>query len=736
MSIFHIRPRAFLAVLAVVFLFIPMAGFAQSAAPSVSLTGFIRDAKGRPVFAEATVFAYQQNRAESAAVDKATGEYELSLAPGTWIISARIGPETGFAAPAAEAVTFGALGAVAHDIALRPMTAIISGRVLNPDGTVLSRAVINLTETDGGADVFSTEAVSGSYEVFVPAGTYAVSAFASANDSIINPRAKKLTVQDGQRAVVDLRFNLADAAITGKIYPDIIGGGALVSAVSDTGFSSQTYADADGNFAVRVDSVNAWRLSAVKRIGSLVYQSKEIIAANGGVQNISLTDISILPSSKTSMVSGADHALATLDNGMIVSFVGDAAGAAGVTVKITPLAASPQKSLSLVGPVYDIAASASDLSAIASLSQKAPFLVTLPLPIGGAVTKENQSKLKLGIWDEHARAWKLVGDSFVDLANNKIIGFIPYLARLGVTEPQPPSVPVIQPITNPAAETGGPSFLGAPFAPENLSASAAPSLTTAVLAWTDTDNETGYTLERSTSPNGSFAVIALSIAANTTVYIDTNLTAGTVYYYRLRAFNPLGGSAYSKVAVADLTPKVAGEMDTKAPVILSQAVNTATQGAAAISFTTDEPAVSSAVCAGTTVSQGNYIQTHTFTFILKPGQVACTLSVTDAAGNKVQSQLSFAVPATVPPSAPQIVQNQPQFPINRTLTVGVTGKDVEFLQKFLFERGLFDNVKPTGYFGPITKNAVIEFQKREGIAPSIGIVGPLTQAAIERAVTQ
>ena len=60
------------------------------------------------------------------------------------------------------------------------------------------------------------------------------------------------------------------------------------------------------------------------------------------------------------------------------------------------------------------------------------------------------------------------------------------------------------------------------------------------LAWIDTsDNEAGFKIERLV---GSTIDKTISIGANSTSYIDTSLTKGVLYCYRVRAFNSAGES--------------------------------------------------------------------------------------------------------------------------------------------------------------------------------------------------
>ena len=54
-------------------------------------------------------------------------------------------------------------------------------------------------------------------------------------------------------------------------------------------------------------------------------------------------------------------------------------------------------------------------------------------------------------------------------------------------------------------------------------------------------------------------------------------------------------------------------------------------------------------------------------------------------------------------------------------------KDVESLQKVLNLEEVYPENIVSGYFGNLTKKAVIAFQNKYGIAPASGYVGPLTR---------
>ena len=85
-----------------------------------------------------------------------------------------------------------------------------------------------------------------------------------------------------------------------------------------------------------------------------------------------------------------------------------------------------------------------------------------------------------------------------------------------------------------------------PAAPSNLAATAQ-GASTVNLSWVDnSNNESGFKIERSTD-NVNFTQVALA-SVNATAYADTTVAASTLYYYRVRATNIIGDSAYTNTA--------------------------------------------------------------------------------------------------------------------------------------------------------------------------------------------
>jgi autotransporter-associated beta strand protein len=95
-----------------------------------------------------------------------------------------------------------------------------------------------------------------------------------------------------------------------------------------------------------------------------------------------------------------------------------------------------------------------------------------------------------------------------------------------------------------------------PAAPGGLTATAV-SASQINLAWTDNStNENNFLIER--SPDNTNFTQTASVAAGVTNYPDTALSASTTYYYRVRASNAGGNSAYSGVASATTIAAPAG----------------------------------------------------------------------------------------------------------------------------------------------------------------------------------
>lgn len=76
----------------------------------------------------------------------------------------------------------------------------------------------------------------------------------------------------------------------------------------------------------------------------------------------------------------------------------------------------------------------------------------------------------------------------------------------------------------------------------------------------------------------------------------------------------------------------------------------------------------------------------------------------------------------------QVINQNSVF--TRNLQKNDSGEDVRRLQDFLIKKKLLLIDKSTGYFGPLTFKALVNYQKSAGITPTSGFFGPITRGVV------
>ena len=98
-----------------------------------------------------------------------------------------------------------------------------------------------------------------------------------------------------------------------------------------------------------------------------------------------------------------------------------------------------------------------------------------------------------------------------------------------------------------------PTPAGSPAAPSDAAASATSSSSTAVTWTSHSNDESGFIINRSTSPTTGFTKVGTA-GAGVTTYPDTGLSPLTTYYYQVMATNTDGTSSATNVASATTFP--------------------------------------------------------------------------------------------------------------------------------------------------------------------------------------
>lgn len=138
----------------------------------------------------------------------------------------------------------------------------------------------------------------------------------------------------------------------------------------------------------------------------------------------------------------------------------------------------------------------------------------------------------------------------------------------------------------------------------------------------------------------------------------------------------------------------------------------------------------SAVAAFSLFGGASFAQASSFTSV----QVQAVINLLQAFGadastiSNVQSSLSGQMGATSPSvtQTSTTTNNSIVLQFSVRLRPGMKGDDVKHLQEILAsDSDNFSKEMVTGFFGPITEDALKHFQKRFGITPS-GVVGPAT----------
>jgi hypothetical protein len=204
-----------------------------------------------------------------------------------------------------------------------------------------------------------------------------------------------------------------------------------------------------------------------------------------------------------------------------------------------------------------------------------------------------------------------------------------------------------------------------PAAPGGLTATAASS-SQINLSWTDaSNNESGFKIERSL--NNSTWTAVTTVGQNVTSYSNTGLTAGTLYYYRVRATNASGDSANSNVASATTSAAAQSSVTMHVGAITSTKATSKTGWTATATITmhkSSDALLASATVTGTwsngaTGTTTCKTSTKGVCSISKSGNATTTASVTFTVTNVTLSGYTYDAVSNHNPTGGSVVITKP-----------------------------------------------------------------------------
>ncbi|MDB5322333.1 MAG: repeat-containing protein [Phycisphaerales bacterium] len=195
-------------------------------------------------------------------------------------------------------------------------------------------------------------------------------------------------------------------------------------------------------------------------------------------------------------------------------------------------------------------------------------------------------------------------------------------------------------------------------APTSLTATAA-STTQINLAWSNSDGETAYVIERSLN-NGSTWAVLTTVAADVTSYSNTGLTAGATYAYRIRAANAGGNSEAGIKATTITLPATANLVATAASTSQINLVWSNIAGESGYRLETSANGTDWTTLATTAVNVVNYSNTALDTDSVHYYRVTPFNASGDGATTTINRRTLLAAPtniAATPASATSITVN-------------------------------------------------------------------------------
>lgn len=455
-----------------------------------------------------------------------------------------------------------------------PTLRTVTGTVKDASDVLLADAWVEITNQTAGVHFGAKTDSNGAFSLSAADGTYKINAmkpgyFSTPSSLVVN----------GSTAAQALVLTTASTTIAGQVKVGSSGvASAFVRAERQGGGFSGTQADTSGNFTLAVTS-GVWKICAVGNGYAEACATDSVDVTGGSVtgKNITLSTTVTVDSPFSKPITPATGGtLEDIDAGITLTMPAGVLGsestdAASIAAAPTSNVTETSSAKPVAGQGLEITATDAEGSPIKTLSGDVTIDMELTVAELAATDSSTDSSIntlaevetiKLAYWDESTAAWVTQSTTltYLDSSGNPLTDSTAYdtasefaavvskVLVSGTTDHFSLFAPVVS--TDPAA----------PDAPSGFAATAA-STTQINLSWTLLAGATqGYDIYRSTTSGGTYSRLGSepTVAATATVtYSDTNLSAGTTYYYKISALNNSGESAASAAVSATTTAAAA-----------------------------------------------------------------------------------------------------------------------------------------------------------------------------------
>lgn len=574
---------------------------------------------------------------------------------------------------------------------------IVLPAMLTLSGTATANSTVWASRTDGPGKYNTTaDSSSGAYSIKIPTG-YSYMVGASLPGYVNTPvTISNFSANTTQNLILTASAYNISGTVSSSAGGSVSEGFVWATKAGNAGWVGSEI-NADGTYSLGVDS-GSWTVYADAPCHN---SSSGTTQTGSGTVNITLTSVSncsvnipqmgsIVPS------SGGTVATSSISVNIPPNALGT--GSSNVSFSIAKPDTVPPSTLNaapITNSVQRISASDSNGTAITTLSNSIEIKMTYEeADILAAGTSE--SNLQLAYWNTTTNTWDPVSAT-IDTDLNTITANVDHLTDFA---------PIY-----PTAE-------GAPSTPAGLAAvrSGDARMT---LSWTAVSGATAYLLYRDTSDSGDFPYLTTVTAVS---HSDTGLSGNTVYYYKVTASNTSGESAASSAVSATTCAYVSNGVVSGAGCTL--VCNSGYHESGGSCILTGGGGI---IGGG---GGGGSVPTPVYTVI--PGTATTTAKTSDVSASTSDVGKPKAPSVATPSLIAQIVS--PVF--NKTLKYGMTSDDIKRLQELLAsDPEIYPEGIVSGWFGQLTRKAVMAFQKKYGIE-QVGIVGPQTRAKINEVFSQ